>query len=152
MKLTSSAFIDGGVMPAAHTCDGANVSPPLAWDQPPAGTLSLALVMDDPDSPAGVWVHWVLFNMPPSLRGLQEGVTAAEALANGALQGLNDAGRTGYYGSCPHAGEHRYSFRLYALDCMLTLPMRAAKKQLEEAMNSHILAEAALTGRYRRRV
>lgn len=151
LELKSAAFNAGGNIPKKFTCDGPDVSPQLNWDEPPANTQSLALVMDDPDAPAGTWVHWVLFNLPAATRELAEGVPKDQQLPSGALQGLNDFRRVGYGGPCPPAGKpHRYFFKLYALDGRVGLKAGATKKELEGAMQGHILAQGELMGRYGR--
>jgi len=151
MQLTSSAFADGGTIPRRHTCDGDDVSPPLAWSGVPDDAISLALIADDPDAPRGTWVHWVLYNLPAAVTSLPEALPADERLPNGALQGRNDFRRTGYGGPCPPSGTHRYFFKLYALDTMLDLAPGATKQELLQAMDGHVLAEAQLMGRYARR-
>ena len=149
--IRSTAFPAGGTIPKRHTCDGPDVSPPLSWTEPPAGTKSLALIMDDPDAPVGTWVHWVLYNLPASTRELAEGTPTSETLANGARQGTNDFRKIGYGGPCPPQGPaHRYFFKLYALDTELNLAPGATKKQLEAAIAGHILTQAELIGRYGR--
>ncbi len=150
-ELTSSAFLPGETIPTKHTCDGADVSVPLRWSDPPAGTGSFALIADDPDAPRGTWVHWVLYDLPAVSRELPEGVPAQEVLPSGARQGMNDFRKVGYGGPCPPPGPaHRYVFKLYALDRAIGLPPRATKAQLLDAMKGHILAEAQLVGRYKR--
>lgn len=150
-EIRSTAFTAGGTIPKKYTCDGPDVSPPLSWTEPPAGTKSLALIMDDPDAPVGTWVHWVLCNLPASTHELSEGTPTTETLASGARQGANDFRKVGYGGPCPPPGPaHRYFFKLYALDTELNLAPRATKKQLEAAMKGHILAQAELMGRYGR--
>ena len=150
MKLTSSAFSEGGMIPTQYTCDGDDFSPPLAWSDVPAGAKSLALIADDPDAPAGAWVHWVAFNLPPDGGGLPEGSRAESKLPGGGIQGANSWLRLGYGGPCPPSGTHRYFFRLYALDSTLPLGNDAAAKTLRAAMQGHVLAEAETMGRYRR--
>jgi Raf kinase inhibitor-like YbhB/YbcL family protein len=151
LHLTSTVFEPNGTIPKIHTCDGPDVSPPLAWNDPPAGTQSFALIMEDPDAPAGTWVHWVLFNLPASARALPENVPKVEQLADGALQGRNDFRRIGYGGPCPPKGPaHRYFFKLYALDTRLALQAGATKADVERAMAGHILAQGQLVGRYGR--
>ena len=149
-ELTSDVFAQGQAIPSKYTCDGDDVSPPLAWTDPPAGTKSLALISDDPDAPVGTWVHWVLYNLPPATRQLREALPTDEALPDGTRQGLTDFKRTGYGGPCPPGGTHRYFFTLYALDATLPLPPAVGAKQLEQAMQGHILAQAQLMGTYRR--
>lgn len=151
LTVSSSAFQEGDKIPAKYTCEGQDVSPPLAWSEPPAGTRSLALIVDDPDAPGGVFTHWLLFNIPPDSRELPEAVPTQAELASGALQGKTDFGRTGYGGPCPPPGHpHRYQFTLYALDQPLDLEGGASKKQLLSAMEGHILAQGQLTGTYQR--
>jgi Raf kinase inhibitor-like YbhB/YbcL family protein len=150
ITLTSAAFEDGGMIPSRFTCDGADVSPPLAWAPVPDNAISLALIADDPDAPGKTWVHWVLYNLPASVKELPENVPPQATLASGALQGTNDFRKTGYGGPCPPGGTHRYYFKLYALDAMLDLSAGATKDQLLKAMEGHILAEGQLMGRYSR--
>ena len=150
LKVTSSAFKDGGMIPAKYTCDGEDVSPDITWSTVPAGAKSIAMIADDPDAPRGTWVHWVIYNIPPESKGLNEGVDRDKVLDNGALQGMNDSQQTGYGGPCPPGGVHRYFFKVYALDTKLSLGPGATKKDLEDAMKGHILAEGQLMGRYSR--
>jgi len=131
--ITSTAFTASGLIPAKFTCDGADVSPALQWSAPPAGTQSLALIMDDPDAPVGNWDHWILFNLPTETKGLVEGV---KALPTGTQDGKNSWGHTRYGGPCPPDREHRYFFKLYALDSRLTLKSGASKKEVEAAMEN----------------
>lgn len=148
-QLKSTAFSNGGLIPAKFTCDGPDLSPALSWSDPPAGTKAFALIMDDPDAPAGTWVHWVLYDLVSSARELQEGVPKTKDLQIGARQGTNDFRRIGYGGPCPPRGTpHRYSFRLYALDRPTQLPAGATKGDLERAMKAHILAQLELVGRF----
>jgi len=151
LEIRSSAFENGGDIPSRYTCDGEDISPPLSWSGGKEGTKSFTLISDDPDAPAGTWVHWVIFNMPPGTRELKEDMPADKVLANGARQGINDSRRIGYSGPCPPGGTHRYYFKLYALDTMLELAHGATKKQLLKAMQNHILAEAQLMGKYARK-
>lgn len=150
MKLTSSAFSEGGMIPSQYTCDGKDISLPLSWSEVPDGTKSFALICDDPDAPMGTWVHWVIYNIPDTVRQLPEAVPTTEKLNDGSLQGKNDFKRFGYGGPCPPGGTHRYFFKLYALDTRLDLKAGATKSQLLEAMKGHILAEAQLMGKYGR--
>jgi len=151
LQLTSAAFSAGGTIPKKLTCDGADVSPPLAWSDAPAGTKSFALIADDPDAPAGTWVHWVIFDLPADARGLSESTAKQAELPNGARQGTNDFRKTGYGGPCPPPGKpHRYFFKLYALDGKLGLKAGASKADVEKAMHGHILAQGELMGRYGR--
>ncbi|HYY93770.1 MAG TPA: YbhB/YbcL family Raf kinase inhibitor-like protein [Pyrinomonadaceae bacterium] len=150
IKLTSTAFDEGGMIPSQYTCDGQNVSPPLAWSGLPEGTKTLALICDDPDAPRGTWVHWVVYQIPASEHGLPENLPARETLDNGARQGINDFKKPGYGGPCPPSGTHRYFFKLYALDTDLNLPPAATKDQLLKATEGHILAQGQLMARYKR--
>jgi len=153
LMLSTSAFPAGGGIPSQYTCDGADVSPALAWAGTPAGTASYALIADDPDAPGGTWVHWVLFDLPGTLAALPEGVPKTDRLPDlgGALQGRNDFRRIGYGGPCPPPGRpHRYFFKLYALDAALPLKAGATKQDVERAMRGHVLAESSLMGTYAR--
>ena len=150
MKITSSAFRDHGSIPREHTCEGNDVSPPLAIADVPAGTKSLALIVDDPDAPDPAapkmtWVHWVLYDLPPATTSLPSGVSAA---ALHGRDGLNDWKRTGYGGPCPPIGRHRYFFKLFALDRMLGDLQRPSSAQLQRAFSGHVLAETQLVGLY----
>ena len=154
LTLTSSGFKAQGSIPKRNTCDGENVSPPLAWTGVPAGAKSLALIVDDPDAPdpahpKRTWVHWVLYNLPPADGGLVEGVTTG-ALPAGTLQGKNDWQSTGYGGPCPPIGRHRYFHKLYALDVVLPDLRQPAKAALEAAMKGHVLQQVELVGTYQR--
>ncbi len=151
MEVRSQAFKPGSMIPAKHTCDGADTSPPLTWSDSPAGTKSFALIMDDPDAPVGAWVHWVVWNIPATARGLEENVPKTASLPNGARQGTNDFKRTGYGGPCPPSGTHRYFFKLYALGTTLNLSPETTKSVLEDTMRRHILAQSELIGKYTRR-
>ena len=153
LTLTSSAFKPGGQIPSRYTCEGDDVSPPLAWDGVPQGTKSLALIIDDPDAPdpaapKRVWVHWVVYNLPLDAHGLDENAAAA-GLPPGADVGFNDFKKSSYGGPCPPIGRHRYFHKLYALDT--TLPLKApTKAALEAAMEGHVLAKAELIGTYQK--
>jgi Raf kinase inhibitor-like YbhB/YbcL family protein len=150
-ELTSPAFHDSETIPRQFTGDGADHSPPLHWGAPPEGTRSLALLCEDPDAPRGVWVHWVIYNLPPHEDSLGEGVDAAEVLPNGARQGKNDFGKVGYGGPAPPRGKpHRYLFRLYALDTALDLPPGVDRPQVLRAMKGHVISERQLMGHYGR--
>jgi Raf kinase inhibitor-like YbhB/YbcL family protein len=151
-SLTSTAFKDGATIPSQHTCDGADRSPPLVWSDAPSGTAAFALIADDPDAPAGTWVHWVVYNLPASTTELPENVAKVESLDLGAArQGRNDFHRPGYGGPCPPPGPaHRYLFRLYALDAPLKVRPGATKKDVEAAMQGHTLGMAQLMGTYAR--
>ena len=152
MQLTSTAFAEGAAIPAKHAYDTKNVSPPLKWSGVPAGAKSLVLIVDDPDAPVGTWVHWVLYDLAPTTTGLPEDVAKSQFVAGGAKQGLNDFRQLGYGGPCPPAGKaHRYFFKLYALDKMLELKPGLTKKDIEAAMEKHILAQGRLMGTYQRK-
>ena len=152
IAISSPAFAEGASLPVQYTCDGENVSPPLTWAPPPPGTVSLALIADDPDAPSGIWVHWVLYNLPGDATGLPEGVDATQTLANGAAQGNNSSKSLGYRGPCPPGGSaHRYFFKLFALNAKLDLAPGATKADLLKAMSGHILAEGQLMGTYQRK-
>jgi Raf kinase inhibitor-like YbhB/YbcL family protein len=150
LEITSSAFAEGEMIPSRYTCDGADLSPDLAWRGVPEAAQSLTLICDDPDAPGGTWVHWVLFNMPADTDGLPSGIPSDATLENGARHGTNDFRRLGYGGPCPPGGTHRYFFRLYALDIALDLESGIDPARLLEAMEGHILAEAQLMGKYKR--
>lgn len=155
LEITSAAFAAHGAIPKKHTCDGEDLSPALSWTGVPAGAKSLAVIMDDPDAPAGTWVHWVLYDLPAGTTGLPAGLPKKERLDDGASQGacwgVGSFSRVGYYGPCPPPGSpHRYFFKLYALDVALGLTPRATKSDVLEAMKGHVLAEAEIVGTYRR--
>ena len=150
LELRSPAFSDGGRIPPKHTCDGDDVSPRLSWTRIPAGAKSLALVCEDPDAPSGLWVHWVVFDLPPSATGLPEGVPPTPEIPGGGRQGKNDFRKTGYGGPCPPRGTHRYVFTLYALDAMLGLDSGATRQDLVKAVRNRRLGTATLTGTYSR--
>ena len=151
VRVTSSAFSEGDSIPALYTCEGNDVSPPLKWSGVPAETKSIALTCTDPDAPRGTFVHWVLFNLPPSTDGLPEGVTP-DTVPQGAVNGTNDFPKLGYGGPCPpRGGPHRYYFTVCALDTVLALPPGARLRDLTAAMEGHILAEGSLMGRYARK-
>jgi len=150
-ELTTSSFPSGGNIPRQFTCEGEDISPALAWTEPPPGTQSLALIMDDPDAPMGTFVHWVVYNLPAAARQLPDRVPRKDDLAGGGAQGRNDFPTTGYGGPCPPPGKpHRYFFKLYALDSKLNLKAGIGKRDVEQAMKGHVLAEAQLMGRYGR--
>ncbi len=154
LTLSSSVFSQNGEIPTRYTCDGDDVSPPLAWSGVPAGAKTLALIVDDPDAPDPAapkmtWVHWVLYNIPPTATALPEGVPA-KALPAGTKEGLNDWKRTGYGGPCPPVGRHRYFHKLYALDGVLPDLGKPTKAKLETAMKGHVLAQAQLIATYQR--
>ena len=151
LKLSSFAFENESSIPEKYTCDGQDVSPPLSWGDPPDGTKTFCLICDDPDAPAGTWVHWVIYDIPSGTRSLPEDVPKERRLKNGSKQGTNDFGRIGYGGPCPPpGGPHRYFFKLYALDTVLDLPRGETKSDLEDAMEGHDLGFAKLVGFYGR--
>ncbi len=155
MEIVSNAFAANGDIPAIHTCEGRDQSPPLAWSGVPAGTKSLALIVDDPDAPDPVapkmtWVHWMVYNLPPDTTGLASGASGA-TLPGNAREGLNDWQREGYGGPCPPIGRHRYVFKLYALDTVLPALKPATKAGLEKAMQGHILARSEWVGYYQKK-
>ena len=154
LALISTAFREGSPIPVKHTCDGADVSPALSWEGTPRGTATFAMIADDPDAPAGTWVHWVLYDLSVSAVQLPENVPTTDTLPDlgGAIQGRNDFRRTGYGGPCPPPGPaHRYFFKLYALDAPLKLGPGATKQEVEAAMKDHLLATTQLVGTYARR-
>ena len=151
-ELKSPAFTPGGDIPVKHTCDGPDHSPILRWADLPAGTVEFALIADDPDAPVGTWVHWVLYGVPSAARELPEGVAARDTVPGVGTQGMNDFGKVGYGGPCPPRGPaHRYFFKLYALNAELKLQPRKTKADLLKAMEGHVLGQAELMGRYKRR-
>ena len=145
MKLTSPAFKEGASVPSKFTCDGEDKSPQLDISDIPSNTKSLTLVMDDPDAPVGTWDHWIVWNIDPTTNKILEEIEPI------GIKGKNSWGRTGYGGPCPNSGEHRYFFRVYALDTKLILLEGSTKKDLEKAMKGHIITEAQLIGRYKRK-
>ncbi len=149
-EIKSSAFSNNGAIPPKYTCDGQDISPPLSWNDAPAGTKSFALISDDPDAPMGTWVHWVVWNIPAQSVSLKEGIENTTRLTDGTMQGISDFKRTGYGGPCPPSGTHRYFFKLYALDTTLDLPANTTKAQLEKAMKGHILGQTQIIGTYSR--
>ncbi len=150
LKVTSTVFQQGGVIPAQYTCDGADISPPLTWTGGPGGTQSYALIADDPDAPVGTWVHWVLYNIPATATSLPENVAKKESLSDGTVQGVNDFKRYGYGGPCPPGGTHRYFFKVYALDTVLKTGPGLTKKKLLREIEGHILGQGELMGTYSR--
>jgi Raf kinase inhibitor-like YbhB/YbcL family protein len=152
MRIISTAFSHEGAIPSMYTCEGKDLSPPVSWSDLPPETKSLALIVDDPDAPDPAapkmtWVHWVLYNLPPTVDGLPESV---KALPPGTKEGINDWKRTGYGGPCPPVGRHRYFHKLYALDAVLPDLKQPTKAKLEDAMRGHILSEARLMGTYQK--
>lgn len=144
MKISSPVFKNNEFIPAKYTCDGQDVNPPLLIQEVPEGAKSLALIIDDPDAPMGTFVHWIVWNIPPSIAVIKE-----NSLPEGASQGINDFGRNSYGGPCPPSGTHRYYFKLYALDSLLELKS-ARKEDLERAMRGHIIGKTELVGLYKR--
>lgn len=150
IKVESPAFQDGGFIPEKHTCDGENISPPLEWGPGPEGTVTWALVCDDPDAPMGTWVHWVVYDLPADVVRLPESVIPEKELENGGKQGVNDFQEIGYGGPCPPRGEHRYFFKLYALDTKLNLEPGVTKSHLMIAMEEHVIGQGLILGKYSR--
>jgi Raf kinase inhibitor-like YbhB/YbcL family protein len=151
LAVISSAFDQGHPIPVKYTCRGEDVSPPIKWEGAPANTKSFALICDDPDAPGGTWVHWVIYNHPSDAPSLPENTAKSETLPNGAAQGRNSFQNIGYGGPCPPSGKaHRYFFKVYALDTLLTLDSRPDKEKLLAAMKGHILAQGQLMGTYQR--
>ena len=149
LQVLSKVFSAGGTVPKRNTCDGENLSPPLAWSETPSGARSIALIADDPDAPGGTFTHWLLFNVPPQTRALLEG--ASSSLPGGGIQGRNGFGKVGYGGPCPPPGKpHRYFFRVFALDNKLDLKPGASREEIEKAMQGHVLAQGEIMARYGR--
>lgn len=144
LTLSSPAFKDGERMPVRHTCDDTNINPHLDIDGVPPSAKSLVLLMEDPDAPSGTWHHWICFNLPPTTREIPEGYEP------GGISGKGTAGNLDYFGPCPPDGEHRYVFRVFALDTMLDLKAGASRAEVDEAMIGHVLDKASLTGIYSR--
>jgi Raf kinase inhibitor-like YbhB/YbcL family protein len=145
MKITSSAFQEGGNIPSKFTCDGGDTTPPLQIAEVPSGAKSLALVVDDPDAPSGLFTHWMVWNMSPQTNAI------AEASTPKGIHGINDFGKSGYGGPCPPSGTHRYYFKIFALDRELDLPPGTKRSQLDAAMKGHVVAQRDLMGRYSRK-
>jgi Raf kinase inhibitor-like YbhB/YbcL family protein len=150
MKITSNSFKEGEMIPLKYTCDGENISPQLTWTGYPENTKSFAIISDDPDAPAGDWVHWVLYNIPSYINELKENLPKDKKFENGTIQGITDFGRTGYDGPCPPGGTHRYYFKLYALNIPINKDAGMTKQELLKAMEGHIVAEVQLMGKYKR--
>ncbi len=146
MNISSPAFENNGTIPQKHTCDGSDISPPLKIATVPGAAKSMALIVDDPDAPAGIWVHWLVWNIDPGISEIME-----NSIPPGAVQGLNDFRKKDYGGPCPPSGTHRYFFKLYALDKMLDLKAGASKADLEKKMDGHIVGQAELIGLYSRK-
>lgn len=150
-RIASAALHEGSTIPVRFTCKGEDVSPPLAWTAPPHGTGSLVLIVEDPDAPVGVWTHWVVFNLPAQERSLSENEPRQAQLPDGGIQGRNSFGHIGYGGPCPPPGPaHRYLFRLYALDSMLSLKAGASRAEVLAAIRGHVLGHTQLMGRFKR--
>jgi len=143
LAVTSTAFAPGGAIPKDHTCDGKDLAPPLEWSGVPAGTKSLALIVDDPDAPVGLFTHWLVWNIDPKTTEMAENSVPA-----GAVQGTNDYPGRGYDGPQPPSGTHRYYFKIFALDKKLDLPSGAKRKELDRAMSGHVIAQGECMGRY----
>ena len=151
IELRSSAFENGKAIPVKHSCDGEDVSPPLEWSGVPKEAKSIALICDDPDAPGGIWVHWVLYGIPPGVAGIEESIPSKGKVIGRARHGQNDFRRLGYGGPCPPKGKaHRYFFKIYALDEELELQAGASKKDLLKVMQGHVMAEGQLVGTYQR--
>jgi len=151
LTVLSAAFVMNAMIPTKYSCQGQDVSPPISWSAAPTGTQSIAVLCDDPDAPAGDWVHWVVFNLPADASALPEAVPTKPLLPDGTTQGINDFGRVGYGGPCPPPGKtHRYFFKVFALDTKLALTSKASKKDLLKAMAGHVLAKGELIGTFRR--
>ena len=151
LSISSPSFANGGEIPKKFSCDGPDVSPQLGWSEPPAGTAAFALLVDDPDAPAGNWNHWTIWNIPASARSLPEGVSKSRRLPDGSQQGMNDFKKVGYNGPCPPANKpHHYHFQLFAVDTKLNLTGDAGKPELATAMKGHVLAQAEWIGTFRR--
>jgi Raf kinase inhibitor-like YbhB/YbcL family protein len=150
-SIKSPAFETGGGIAPVYTCDDRDISPALTWTDPPAGTLSFALICDDPDAPGGTWVHWLIYGIPAAVRAIPENVPPVQQLEDGSCQGRNDFGRIGYGGPSPPRGpQHRYFFRLLALDTVPSLPPGSSRQQLETALSGHILDQTEVMGTYKR--
>ncbi|MCH8864816.1 MAG: YbhB/YbcL family Raf kinase inhibitor-like protein [Chloroflexi bacterium] len=151
LTVSSTVFREGETIPAKYTCQGEDISPSITWGEPPDGTRSLAIIVDDPDAPGGVFTHWIIFNLPADTRQLPAAVPTQPRLDSGARQGKTDFGRVGYGGPCPPPGKpHRYQFTVYALDRTLDLAAGASRSQVLEAMQGNILSRGRLTGIYER--
>ncbi len=151
IQLSSTAFKESEAIPVTYTCDGENISPPLSWASVPQGTQSLALIVDDPDAPSGTFVHWVAFNLSPTMSSLSEGASTSGSQDTFGTPGTNSFRKSGYGGPCPPKGKpHRYFFNFYALDSMLGLKSGASKADVEKAMQGHILGQGQLMGTYGR--
>lgn len=151
LKVVSSSFVHEGVIPVKFTGEGRDVSPALSWSGVPAAAQSMAVICDDPDAPSGNWIHWIIYNLPPDVAKIEENIPKMAVLPNGVSQGVNTWGRFGYNGPLPPPGPfHRYFFKIYALDQIITLQGKVTKEMLEKAMDGHILAQGALMGKFKR--
>ena len=150
IKIESKEFNEGNPIPKRYTCDDVNISPPLTWSSIPEEAKSIAIICEDPDAPGGTWSHWVIFNLPGDISGLDEFVMGREILDNGAVQGVNDFGTIGYGGPCPPSGTHRYYFKIYALDRKIEITSRINRSELLENMGGHIIDQGQLMGIYTR--
>ena len=151
LELRSTAFEEGGMIPAKHTCDGADISPPLTWTGAPEGTESLVLIVEDIDSVKGIWSHWVVYELPPQANRLEEGIHPSKSLAEGGLQGRNDFDNIGYGGPCPSDGKaHRYAVRLHVLSKRLGLGPGATREQVLDSMEGAVIEQVSLVSRYMR--
>ena len=148
LAVFSASFENGASIPARYTCNGEDISPQISWATPPAGTQSMAIIMDDLNSQPGLFTHWIVYNIPAESRELKEDIPTYSRLEDGTLQGANDFNRIGYDGPCPPSGMHRYRFNVYALNTMLELEAEATKELLTEAMEGHVLARGIITGTY----
>lgn len=151
ITVSSTAFAHNGKIPAKYTCQGEDISPPITWSGIPQETKSIALIADDPDAPMGTWVHWVIYLIPPEKFGLKENVPKAGILESGMRQGLNSSRGTGYQGPCPPSGEHRYFFKVYALDFIPELDAEISKQTLLNEMEGHILGYGEIIGLYEKK-
>lgn len=150
ITVRSSAFKDGEPIPMRYTCDGINISPDVEWTAGPDKTESYALIVEDPDAPKGTFHHWLIYNMPADMHKLNENVPRKAQLDDGIVQGQNDAAKTGYTGPCPPSGTHHYHFKVFALDAKLNIPAEVPAKELQHAMEGHVIGEGTLTGLYSR--
>lgn len=151
INIMSDVFEEGDIIPTRHTCDDINVSPPIRWDSLPEHTMSFAILCEDPDAPLGTWTHWIIFNIPPDIMELSAELKKEEKLEMGITQGINDFGYPGYGGPCPPEGEeHRYFFRIYALDTTLNLSPGVKREEFLRALNENVLDEGHLMGMYGR--
>lgn len=150
IKVTSTAFKEGDMIPSKYTCDNTNISPQIAWANYPKQTESFVLISDDPDAPVGTWVHWVVYNIPPKINELKENFKKDSMSPEGIMQGTTDFRKIGYGGPCPPSGTHRYYFKIYALDIILNVKPGLTKKEILEKMEGHVIGEGQLMGKYKR--